>query len=90
MTRRTRVSFALCAVTALFAVLPAASMAAGPKTETIRLQDTCDLVSFTANPTTTGGCVRDAGNTTAEEFLARINPKDFGHGGVVVQRLGRP
>ena len=50
MTRRTRGSLALCAVTALFAVLPAASMAAGPKIETIRLQDTCDLVSFTGEP----------------------------------------
>jgi len=78
MTRRTCVTLAVCAVSALFAVLPAASMADGPKTETIRLQDTCDLVSFTANPTTTGGCVRDAGNTTAEDFLAKINPKDFG------------
>jgi hypothetical protein len=79
MTRRTSWLLALGAVTALFGVLPVASMAAGPKVETIRLQDQCDLVSFTANPTTTGGCVRDAGGVTAEEFLSKINPKDFGH-----------
>src|SRR4029078_9395322 len=79
MTRRTSWLLALGAVTALFGVLPVASMAAGPRVETIRLQDQCDLVSFTANPTTTGGCVRDAGGVTAEEFLSKINPKDFVH-----------
>ena len=79
MRSRTRFILAVAAVLALGTVLPAASPAAGPKTETIRLQDACNLASFNANPLTAGGCVQTAGGVTADEFLARINPKDFGH-----------
>ena len=79
MRSRTRFTLAVAAVLELGVVLPAASPAAGPKTETIRLQDACNLASFNANPLTAGGCVQNAGGVTAEEFLARVNPKDFGH-----------
>jgi plastocyanin len=79
MKRLTRWSLALGALLALCGVAPGAAMADGPKTEVIRLQDACDLDSFNANPLTAGGCVRDAGGVSAEEFLAKINPKDFGH-----------
>ena len=79
MKRLTRWSLALGAVVALCGVAPGAAMADGPKTEVIRLQDACDLNSFNANPLTAGGCVRDAGGVSAEEFLGKIDPKDFGH-----------
>jgi len=78
MTRRTCVALALCAVTAVFAALPAASLADGPKTGRSGCRTPVISSRSRPPPTTTGGCVRDAGNTTAEDFLAKINPKDFG------------
>ena len=79
MRSRTRFVLAVVTALALGAVLPAASLADGPKTETIRLQDACNKPSFDANPLTAGGCTKTAGGVSADEFLARINPKDFGH-----------
>src|SRR4051812_1687765 len=78
MSNTKRWLIALGATVAVGALAPAA-MADGPKTEVIRIQDACDLDSFNANPVTRGGCVRDAGGVTADEFLSEINPKDFGH-----------
>ncbi|HEX8103022.1 MAG TPA: hypothetical protein VF533_10435 [Solirubrobacteraceae bacterium] len=66
-------------VIAAGALAPAAADASSPKVEPMRLVDACDKASFDATfgP---GICQRDAGSVSANELLAKLNTKDFGHG----------
>ena len=64
-------------------VAPAsAARADSPKAEPMRLQDACNKASFDATfgP---GICQRNAGSVSAQEFLSKLNTKDFGHGASV-------
>ena len=76
---RKRLITSAIAVLALGAMaIPATADAHGVHVRRVRLQDKCDPASFNAmfGPV----CVAHGGkNVTVDKFLAKLNPKDFGH-----------
>ena len=78
MSRRSR-RLVVGMVMAVGALTPPAAMASSPKVEPMRLLDACNKASFDAafGP---GLCQRNAGSVTANDFLSKLNAKDFGHG----------
>lgn len=74
-----RITKTLVAGIVALGVVAAPAAASDPKAEPMRLRDACNKVSFDATfgP---GLCQRNAGSVTAQEFLSKLNPQDFGHG----------
>jgi plastocyanin len=68
----------LGAVFAIAVAAPQAALAKGPTVEPVKLRDSCDKATFDATfgP---GICQRAGGSVSAQTFLAKLNPKDFGH-----------
>ncbi len=83
---RTRFISGAIAVLALGAIaMPATATARGVHVRDVRLQDRCDPASFNAAiPSPPGApptCIPPGGQKTVtfDEFLAKLNPVDFGH-----------